>query len=144
MATPAAVTTAPPASGTSAATTPAVDKIPKTLPAGVWMSLVKAYNEIQLNGRDRSFPVAELLGSECVVARMWREHNVSKLYTPVGLGEIIQRRSFTASGDVNPFPRSLHRSALMRRTSSFRQTTRSGHPNPFWPSLMGSLQPSGP
>ena len=113
MATPAAVTTAPPASGTSAATTPAVDKIPKTLPAGVWMSLLKAYNAIQLNGRDRSFPVAELLGSECVVARMWHEHNVSKLYTPVGLGEIIQRRSFTASGDVNPLAKSSKKSSSL-------------------------------
>ena len=77
------------------------------------MSLVKAYNAIQLNGRDRSFPVAELLGSECVVARMWHEHNVSKLYTPVGLGEIIQRRSFTASGDVNPLAKSSKKSASL-------------------------------
>ena len=113
MATPVAVATPPPASGTPTATTPAVDKIPKTLPAGVWMSLVKSYNAIQLNGRDRDFPVAELLGSECVVARMWHEHNVSKLYTPVGLGEIIQRRSFTASGDVNPLAKSSKKSASL-------------------------------
>ena len=44
----------------------------------------------------------EILGAEVILAKMWHEHQTSKMYSPVLLGDIIQRRSFTASGDVNP------------------------------------------
>ena len=112
------MTSAPPATSGAAATTPStsaanVDKVPKTLPPGTWQSLVRAYNATQLHGRDRSFPVEELLGAECVLARMYHEHNVSKTYTPVGLGEIVQRRSFTAAGEVNPLAKNVRKSTAL-------------------------------
>ena len=110
-ATPATVpsTSAPLAGSTSSAT----EKVPKTLPAGAWQTLVRAYNTTQLHGRDRSFPVEELLGAECVLARMHHEHNVSKSYTPIGLGEIVQRRSFTAAGEVNPLVKNVKKSTSL-------------------------------
>ena len=107
-AAPAPTPVAPPSS--TAASAASGDKVPKTLPAGVWQSLVRAFNTTQLHGRDRCFPVEELLGAECVLARMYHEHNVSKSYTPVGLGEIVQRRSFTAAGEVNPLAKNVKKS----------------------------------
>ena len=94
---------AQPAAGT--ASSPAEskeEKIPKTLPNGVWGSLLSKYNGAQLHGRDRQFPVKELMGAEVVVARLWWEHHRSKLYTPLHLGEILQHRSFQSNGDLNP------------------------------------------
>ena len=42
------------------------------------------------------------MGAESVLARLWHEHTRTKLYTPLGLGEILARRTFTASGELNP------------------------------------------
>ena len=110
-ATPTAVATSPAASASPATAT--ADKVPKTLPPGTWQSLVRAFNATQLHGRDRCFPVEELLGAECVLARMYHEHHVSKTYTPIGLGEIVQRRSFTAAGEVNPLAKSVKKTTAL-------------------------------
>ena len=110
-ATPPAPSAAVAASPSTASTTS--DKVPKTLPPGTWQTLVRAYNSTQLHGRDRSFPVEELLGAECVLARMFHEHNVSKTYTPIGLGEIVRRRSFTAAGEVNPLAKNVKKSPAL-------------------------------
>ena len=77
-------------------------KVPKNLPAGKWTELVNSYNAVTVAGRPRSFPVREILGAECVIARLWHEKHVSQLFSPLLLGEILQHRSFTASGDINP------------------------------------------
>ena len=85
---------------TSTATGGTVDsKVPKTLPPGKWTELVTHYNSIRTGTKMRSFPVKEVLGAEVVVARLWHERHVSHLYTPLQLGEVLQHRSFTASGD---------------------------------------------
>ena len=100
--------TPPPSSTPTAATTPSAstakpeEKVPKQLPTGVWSTLLQAYNKAQLHGVDRSFPQHEILGAEVILAKMWHEHQTSRMYSPVLLGDIIQRRSFTASGDINP------------------------------------------
>ena len=107
---PKAPSVAPLAAATSAAAS-STEKVPKTLPPGVWMQLVRAYNMVQLHGRDREFPVAEVLGAESVLARMYFERNTSKTYTPIGLGELVQKRSFTAAGDVNPLAKSSKKTA---------------------------------
>ena len=52
-------------------------------------------------GNTKTFPEKILLGAEQVVIRMWHEHTVSKNYQAVGLGEIITKRTFTATGSVN-------------------------------------------
>lgn len=77
------------------------DKIPKTLPAGIYAELVEHYNKVTIHGQRRVFPEKLLLGAEKVLARMWHEHNKSKCYTRVTLGELLQHRHFTATGNIN-------------------------------------------
>ena len=89
--------TAPPASTTPATSTD--DKIPKTWPKGVYQQLITDYKVS--TGNTKTFPEKILLGAEQVVIRMWHEHTVSKNYQAVGLGEIITKRTFTATGSVN-------------------------------------------
>ena len=93
-------------SGTASTTTSTESKVPKNLPPGTWNSLVKHYQSIQLDGRDRVFPVTELIGAESILARMHHELTISGQYTPILLGEILQKRSFNAAGEVNPLQKS--------------------------------------
>ncbi|CAE7890612.1 unnamed protein product, partial [Symbiodinium necroappetens] len=89
----------PPVSpGQSSAHVP--DRPPKTFSA--WNQQVKAYEDRLLDGKRRTFPVQELLGAEEILARMWFEHTVSKMYTPVTLGEIVSRRTWTPGRVLNP------------------------------------------
>ena len=76
------------------------DKIPKTF--AHWATQIDVYNNRLLDGKTRRFPENMLAGAESVLARVWREHTKTKAYTPISLGEILQKRLFTASGDVNP------------------------------------------
>ena len=82
-------------------TTAKDEKIPKTLPAGVWSAAIKRYESQQIGGSNRTFPTQELVGAEVVLARIHHELTISKLFTPVGLGEILQKRTFQASGEPN-------------------------------------------
>ena len=93
-------TTGPPA---APAATPkdTDDKIPKTLPPGVYNELIEQYNKVTIHGHRRAFPEKQLLGAEKIIARMWYEHNKSKCYTAVTLGELLQHRHFTATGNIN-------------------------------------------
>ena len=75
---------------------------PQNNAPGTWSSLIKKYQEEKLHGVNRVFPQRELLGAESTLARMLHELHTSRMFTPVQLGEIIEKRSFTASGDVNP------------------------------------------
>ena len=86
----------------SASTAPAIstdDKVPKTWPKGVYQQLITDYKVS--TGNTKTFPEKIILGAEQVVIRMWHEHTVSKNYQAVGLGEIITKRTFTATGSVN-------------------------------------------
>ena len=83
------------------------DRPPKTFPE--WGPLVKRYNEVTVAGEPRDFPTNLLLGAEEVLARMYFEHTKSKEYTAVGLGEILQRRTFTAAMEVNPLAVRRHK-----------------------------------
>ncbi|CAE7595796.1 unnamed protein product [Symbiodinium sp. CCMP2592] len=82
--TPTPSTAAPPP-----ATLPTMvgEKPPRTFPE--WTDLVARYNAVQLGGEPRSFPAERLVGAEEVLARIHWEHTKSKLYTPLGLGEIL-------------------------------------------------------
>ena len=62
---------------------------------------VAAYNGVLVRGEKREFPTIELLGAEEVLSRIHWEHTKSKLYTPVGIGEILAKRTFSALGVVN-------------------------------------------
>ena len=75
------------------------DRPPKDFPH--WSRLVAAYNGVLVGGEKREFPTIELLGAEEVLSRIHWEHTKSKLYTPVGVGEILAKRTFSALGVVN-------------------------------------------
>ena len=113
------------------ASTTSSEKIPKQLPAQVWQKQIARYNGITVDGRPRRFPEKEVLGAEQVLGRIWHEHTVTKSYTPVGLGEIVQKRSFTASGEVNPLQEQSRTTQLLRLNRTIRssktKTTRPGH-----------------
>ena len=47
------------------------------------------------------FPQKLLIGAEQVLARIWWENTESFDYTPIGLGELLRARAFTADGQVN-------------------------------------------
>ena len=51
----------------------------------------------------RSFPHKMVAGAEEVLARLLLEIDVSKTFTPLGLGEIIAVRSHDANGRVNKY-----------------------------------------
>lgn len=105
----------PASTSTPSTSKPAADdKPPKTLPAGVWGTLVNNYNKIQLDGRDRVFPTHILVGAEGVLARLYHEHTHSHLYTPLLLGEILQHRSFQSSGEVNPLAKQNKRTSSLK------------------------------
>ena len=105
---PPPTTVAPAAAQTAAGNTPTSpaaaahipDRPPKTFAA--WTQQVTAYEEKLFDGKRRTFPVQELLGAEEVLARMWFEHTVTKMYTPVTLGEILCRRTWTPGRMLNP------------------------------------------
>ncbi|CAE7559110.1 unnamed protein product [Symbiodinium sp. CCMP2592] len=92
---PATATPPPPALPTLAG-----EKPPRTFPE--WTDLVARYNAVQLGGEPRSFPAERLVGAEEVLARIHWEHTKSKLYTPLGLGEILATRTWSSLGVVNP------------------------------------------
>ena len=79
----------------------ATDKAPRTLPPNVWSDAIKKYNSVCLAGVPREFPERILIGAESILARVHWEHSCSKLYTPIELGELLSKRSFTATGEVN-------------------------------------------
>ncbi len=54
---------------------------------------MRKYEQVQARGADRRFPVHVLLGAEAVLARMIREHTISKQYTPLQLQDIPRTRS---------------------------------------------------
>lgn len=90
---------------TPVATTPAAaaeDKVPKALAPGRWAKLIQEYQCQQIGNEDRIFPIQEVLGAEAIIARVLHEHEISKTYTPIQLGEIISVRTFQANGEPNP------------------------------------------
>ena len=88
---------APPAPATT--TTSPDDRPPKHF--AQWSAQVKAYEEKTVDGVKRVFPTEKLLGAEDVLARLWHEHTKTKEYKPLGLGEIVARRTWTAGMDLN-------------------------------------------
>ena len=85
--------------------------------------MIDRYNAVTVNGEQRSFPEAELLGAECVVARVLYEHRTSRLYTPVGLGEVLQRRYLQANGDINPLAKRARSTRLAVEDGLLKEET---------------------
>ena len=104
-------TPSPPTPTTTTTTTTssstADEKPPKHFSA--WAQCVETYNAKLLDGKRRKFPTDMLVGAEEVLARLCHEHTKSKLYTPLGLGEILSRRTFTPDKSMNPLAQ--HRAA---------------------------------
>ncbi|CAE7417574.1 DNMT3A, partial [Symbiodinium microadriaticum] len=103
----AAIATTPAAASPSSVTASAVskqassEKAPRTLPPKVWTEAVNRYNEVTVAGCKREFPIKRLIGAESIMARFHWEHTVSRCYTPLELGELISKRSFTSTNEVN-------------------------------------------
>ena len=72
---------------------PDPEKVPKQLATGVWKRLVKEYND-RIPDHPRRFPETQLLGAEEVLARLLHELNVSRQFSQLPLGEIVQKRAF--------------------------------------------------
>ena len=82
---------------TSTSTTES-DKPPKTLGRNVWQKRITEW-ETSHTPR-RKFPAVVLIGAEPILARLIWEHE-NKCYNLLQLGEIIQARSFTSTGEIN-------------------------------------------
>ena len=80
---------------------PTTRKAPKTLGPGVWAKQIKEFENFYTPAR--VFPQQMVYGAEEVLARLLWEKDVSKMYTPLGLGEIVASRSYTSTGQVNKF-----------------------------------------
>lgn len=91
----------PPGGVAVVAATTTTTKAPKQLDKSIWVAQLDKYNAVQINGINREFPTKLLIGAESVLARMYHEHTVSKMYTPTTLGEILTARSFTSTGRIN-------------------------------------------
>lgn len=101
----ASTTTAGPTSTSTTSKSSGEEKVPKQLPSGVWALLINNYESQQIQGQDRTFPIQEVIGADQTLARIYHELHTSKLFTPVGLGEILSKRTFQASGEPNPLSR---------------------------------------
>ena len=88
------------ASSTGKASDP--DKVPKTLPPGVWTKQIQKYEAVKIHGVNRQFPEQQVLGAESSLAKLWHQLHTSRTFTPLPLGEILAKRSFDAAGLVNP------------------------------------------
>ncbi|OLP77802.1 hypothetical protein AK812_SmicGene42098 [Symbiodinium microadriaticum] len=77
------------------------DKVPRTLPPGVWTEQIQKFEAVQIHGRHRVFPQQRLLGAESSLAKLWHQLKVTRDFSPLPLGEIMSRRSFDATGAVN-------------------------------------------
>ena len=88
---PAPLATVPPAA-TSA-------RPPTSLAPGEWRKQVEAFERAW--NPPRVFPVKVILGAEAVLARLLHELNVTRMFTPLGLGEILKSRAYSANGQVN-------------------------------------------
>lgn len=74
------------------------DKPPKSLGKNVWQNRIKEWETSYTP--QRKFPSVVLIGAEPILARMIWEHE-NKCYNLLQLGEIIQARSFTSTGEIN-------------------------------------------
>ena len=73
-----------------------------------WKAMVFKYNDQKINGQPRSFPERLLLGADETLIRMDDEQS-TRMFTPVGLGEILARRIYTAYDTMNKNSKSLER-----------------------------------
>ena len=101
--------------------TPPASRRRRSLPKSYWADTIAEFEKVRINGQPREFPSHLLLGAEEVLARMFHEHQVSKLYTPVRLGELIAVRHITPTKQVNPFAKNEEKQekVLLRRAASF-------------------------
>ncbi|CAJ1442579.1 unnamed protein product [Effrenium voratum] len=102
LATSTPSATAPSGNASTSAASASDDRPPRTLPLGIWAAQIKRYNEVEVGGRTRQFPERELIGAEATLARLWHEHTKSKQYCPVPLGDILSKRHFQSTGEINP------------------------------------------
>ncbi|CAE7517835.1 unnamed protein product [Symbiodinium sp. CCMP2592] len=102
---------------------PASQELPGVGPAG------RRLQQGLVGGEPREFPTIRLLGAEEILARMYWEHTARKLYTPVGLGELLAKRTFSSTGVVNPL--ATRRSAAASSQLSLADGAGPSHPEGY-------------
>ena len=111
-------------------------KPPTQVAAGVWKARITAYESFYTP--KRSFPERLLLGAEKTLARMVHEHEESKMYTLVSLGEILQTRHFNALGDVNQqATRESQKTLTLEGGEITEKKTPSWQPSSMWQVIDG-------
>jgi len=93
-----AAPSAPPAAAAPHVAPPA--RAPTALAPGEWKLQIEQF-ESRWTPR-RVFPQKILIGAEAVLARLLHELRTTRLFTPLGLGEILRVRAYTTTGQVNP------------------------------------------
>ena len=99
-------------------TTTSKTKPPNSLEAGVWARQIKKYNDQLVDNMVRKFPETQILGAEAILARLLFELQVSRLFTPLRLGEILTARSFTSTGEANRLAQDRKDRVLQGKTAS--------------------------
>ena len=114
-AVPAFISAAPPPSAVPVAPQVLLPaRAPTALAPGEWKLQIEQF-ESRWTPR-RAFPQKLLLGAEAVLARLLHELRTTRLFTPLGLGEILRVRAYTTLGQVNPL-------ATKQRDSAFNLVT---------------------
>ena len=81
--------------GNSASPAPSkqVDRVPSTLPPGERNRLVTAYNGVELAGRKRQFPVAQLLGAMSIMCPSSTHHRLLARSFRRGVSRLVERQA---------------------------------------------------
>ena len=77
------------------------ERAPKKLGQGIWQKQIAMYEEAQ--SPPRLFPQKMIAGADEVLAQMLWEHETSKVYSELGLGEVIAVRMYDSCGHVNKY-----------------------------------------
>ena len=78
---------------------PPAQKAPVVLPLADWQRGVDRWEQQWTPKRE--FPTSMLTGSDFVLARLLWERNVSRVFTPLGLTEVVCTRAFNLDGTIN-------------------------------------------
>ena len=103
----------------------ALSKPPKALDRGTYLSLINKFESRW--EPPRSFDMKLIYGADQTLARMWHEHYMSRVYSPVPLHEVISSRTYNKRGLINPlkmrnFRERIDEEALQRSVAGATMT----------------------
>jgi hypothetical protein len=98
-------------------TTTTTKRIVKELLQGDWQEGTDAWETATATHPRRPFPSNELLGAELVLARVKHEQLITRTYSPLGLTEIINMRTYKHDGSINMDRPKASQDGVIRRTT---------------------------